>query len=237
MREPGPNDELLQKAWRVDTARSRGGRDCPGDEAIYEAVAGSIPPPERRRIIEHTAECGACAQSWRLATELRRARPDVVAAEHRSRRDFHRPVTWTLAAAACVFAAVGVFWLLPHFDPGTPPPGDGSVLRGGQEQEFALEGPDEFRLSDESIVLSWEAVEGAREYRLRIVGEDLENLHVQRLDSTRIALPPAALSQTDDGETVYWFVQAELENGTQRRSKTASAIIRRNDDEAREESR
>jgi hypothetical protein len=222
-----PDKDLLHRAWRADTRRHEDGRHCPSDEAIFEAATGGADADQRRRVIEHIALCGACAQSWRLAAELEHARPGVARAEHRFGHN-RRPGNLALAAAATVVAAIGIVWLLPQFDPGTPPPGNGSVLRGVEEDRFNLAGPDVFRPGD-GIVLSWRALEGAKEYRVSIFDEHLETLFAQTVTTARLALPGDALDAAADGDTVYWFVQAEMADGSRHRSETATAILRRDD--------
>lgn len=217
--------ELLQQAWLADTQRHADGRHCPSDETIYEAATGTANTAQRRRVVEHIAICGACAQSWRLAAELERAQPNVTRAEHRFRRA-RQPVNLALAAAAAIFAAVGIVWLLPQFDPGTPPPGNSTVLRGAEEEMFTLEGPDVFQPGD-GIALSWQALEGAEEYHLNVFSEQLETLFTQTVETARLVLPGDALDAAADGDTVYWFVQADMRDGSRRRSETATAIVRR----------
>ena len=44
--------------------------DCPLTERIWDAVAVQLPTTERLAIVDHTIECAACAEAWRLAIEL-----------------------------------------------------------------------------------------------------------------------------------------------------------------------
>jgi len=226
-----PTHETLKRAWRSGTNRADGGRHCPDDAEIYEAATGSADTDTRRRIVEHTARCGACAQSWRLAAELERARPDVVRAEERFRRPRDRFLNGVLAAAAAVVAVVGISLMLPRMDPGTPPPSAGSVLRGDDLQQFAVTGPSELRLGNgQPIVFTWEPVPEVRDYRVRLLDDELASLYSARVDTERLELPAGALSDVEDGETIFWFVQAELNDGSQRRSATATSTVRRVDD-------
>jgi hypothetical protein len=217
----------LERAWRTDVTPHDDGRHCPGDEAIHDAVTGTASIEQRRRIVDHTAVCGACSQSWRLALELERAQPGVTVMEARPRQAPQRAVNWIMAAAAAIVAAIGIVWLLPQFDPGIPPPSGSSVLRGNEQRTFELQGPKEFRLDEASLTLSWEPVEGAREYRVRIVNEALVGLHAETVDEARLTLSSKVLEQTVDGQTIFWFVQAEMSDGSVLRSETASAIVRR----------
>ena len=69
------NTDDLKHTWQADTDRALQGRDCPDNERIFDAVAGTLPVRERRKLIAHTSVCGACAQAWRVALELQRAMP------------------------------------------------------------------------------------------------------------------------------------------------------------------
>jgi hypothetical protein len=136
-----------------------------------------------------------------------------------------------LAAAAAVVAVVGISLMLPRMDPGTPPPTGGSVLRGDDLQQFAVTGPSELRPGDgQPIVFTWEPVPEVRDYRVRLLDDELASLYSARVDTERLELPAGALSDVEDGETIFWFVQAELNDGSQRRSTTATSIVRRGED-------
>ncbi len=77
---------------------------------------------------------------------------------------------------------------------------------------------------------SWEPVPEVRDYRVRLLDDELASLYSARVDTERLELPAGALSDVEDGETIFWFVQAELNDGSQRRSATATSTVRRVDD-------
>lgn len=220
--------EALKKAWQAGTDRHAGGRECPSDETIFDAVQGSLETRERHRIIAHLSQCGACAQSWRAAVELQRARPDVTEAAEWKRPAHRRPVNWALATAAGIAATIGVVWMVPQIDPGVPPPGDTSVLRGDEQPGFRLLTPNETTLPADALVLSWEPIDDAKAYRVRVTDANLETIHADSVETTEVAVPAAALGDVGDGETLYWQVIAELEGGTELRSRTGTVVVERN---------
>lgn len=219
--------EALRKAWQADTSRHAGGRDCPADEMIFDAAWGRLETGERRRIVAHLAHCGACAQSWRAAVELQRARPDVTETADWKRPARRQPLNWALAAAAAIAAAIGIVWMLPQIDPGIPPLGDPSALRGDERHAFQLLTPDQASLSADALVLSWESVEGARTYRVRVSDADLETIHAASVETTEVTVPTEALGDIGDGDILYWYVTAELEGGTELRSETGTVVVER----------
>lgn len=219
--------EQLQEAWRASTGRHAGGGECPSDETLFNAVEGRVDAESLQRIVGHTARCGACAQSWRAAVEIQRARPDVAGLARQQSPPHRQPVNWALAAAAAVAATVGVVWMLPQFDPGAPPPGDGSVLRGDRQSDFRVEAADQIRLPDEALVLSWEAISDATTYRVRIADSNLHMIHAAHVDEPEFRLPADALTELDAGETLYWSVTAELQDGSQLHSETGSTLVER----------
>ncbi|MEX2499803.1 MAG: hypothetical protein WD397_13120 [Wenzhouxiangellaceae bacterium] len=227
MSKPEHSIETLRNAWQAATDRHAGGRDCPSDETLFDVAQGRLDAEERQRIIAHTAVCGACAQSWRAAVELQRARPDISDATDRKRPAHRQPASWMLAAAAALAAALGIVWMLPHIDPGVLDPGTPSVLRGDEQSGFTLDGPDSIRLPAERISLSWQAVEGAAQYHIRVSDATLNTLHAGSASASRFDFPADALRQIADGERLYWFVIAELEDGTRLRSETGTMIVKR----------
>jgi len=220
-----PSNESLEQAWRADYEPYADGQECPSDAEIFEAVTQGVDIEHRRSIVEHTAICGACAQSWRIAAEIERARPGIIQADDQFQARWRRPVPWAVAAAAVSIMAIGVVWMLPQIDPGTPPPGDVSVLRGNDVEGFGINAPDEVTISGEPPVLSWQAVDNAREYHVRIVDDELNPVYAATVETNRLKLPTEALYDSDDGQTIYWYVLAMLTDGAQRRSETKTIVV------------
>ena len=54
-------------------------QDCPTAEQVWDAANLVASTRERRRVVDHTAHCPACAESWRLATVLNGRESESVA--------------------------------------------------------------------------------------------------------------------------------------------------------------
>jgi hypothetical protein len=67
------DEELRHVAAELGRAAedARPGGDCPPAERIWEAVTLALPRGERLAILDHTTECPACAEAWRIAMTLR----------------------------------------------------------------------------------------------------------------------------------------------------------------------
>jgi hypothetical protein len=112
---------------------------CPGDEAIWDAVHGALPPDLLRELVDHLAACPACAESWRIAMQFERSGAEIAAASEEASASAvhsrpaagtgHRTRSWLYggaAAAAALAAAV-----LLHHDAGHRATPAGGTLRGG----------------------------------------------------------------------------------------------------------
>jgi len=76
-------------------------------------------------------------------------------------------------------------------------------------------------LSRESPLLRWSAVEGARHYKLSVTTQGLEPVFERAgLSTTELELPAEALQGVPPGAKLLWRVEADLPDGTKRRSTT-----------------
>jgi hypothetical protein len=108
--------DQIAEAIRRASEDARPRDNCPTAERIWGAVKLELPLTERLEIIDHTSECLACAEAWRIALSLGdRARPAESA--------FARP-SWSwmqtgARAAAVLLAVAGLAYFLMRGD--TPP--------------------------------------------------------------------------------------------------------------------
>lgn len=107
-------DDALRKAFRSLSHDASFGDGCPAADKLWSGARGELPPAEVEAIALHMAECGACAEAWRVA------------------RDFGTPAAlpapktaplfpWWAAAAAAILLASGasVFYMSrAPIDPG-----------------------------------------------------------------------------------------------------------------------
>ena len=94
--------------------------DCPLTERIWDAVAGQLPTTERLAIVDHTIECAACAEAWRLAIELSGESTSGLRGTRHARLHLFNAalsrsaskIPLELAAAAIVIVAMGVLFAM-----------------------------------------------------------------------------------------------------------------------------
>ena len=65
-----PRDEWLAVAFRSRADDSDLRRDCPTPEGSWDAARLQTSLDDRLEIIDHMSQCAACAEAWRLASEL-----------------------------------------------------------------------------------------------------------------------------------------------------------------------
>lgn len=209
----------LQEAWLASTRRSADG-GCPDADRLFDAVSGALPPDQVSEVVMHTVRCGACAQSWRVAMELQRARSDV------ARPSFSpRPLSVVWAAAAALMLVVGVVWMLPLIDPGPPGPGDQSIMRGNDQGAIGLLVADRSAVPLDQFRLRWEAVDSASEYRIRVSDAGLTPVYSGTTQEAEIVVPETHFETLSDGDELFWFVVARLDDGSELRSATGTVIL------------
>jgi len=110
-----PRDEWLAAAFRSRADDSYLRRDCPTPERIWDAVQLQLSIDERLEIIDHMSQCAACAEAWRLASELAtavvEAPSDQTFQSHlQIVRPRHAVKHWTvlLVVAPIVLVAIGI---------------------------------------------------------------------------------------------------------------------------------
>jgi len=217
---------VLRNAWNEDTHRDQEGRNCPDPERLYDAATGQLAADESRALIAHTIECGACAQSWRVALELDRAGRTGDGANNvrpLPRRPLLPP--WALAAAEALSLAIGLAYLLPHLDQPIPPPGQNPVWRGAESTPIEPLIPERARLSADGFRLSWQAHPASPEYELTLTGANLEQVYSIRTEMTEITVPKDILGALDPGSELLWQVSAKLDDGATLRSATRTVIL------------
>lgn len=196
------------------------GPDCPRPERIHEAVMGELPSGEIRRLVDHTASCAACAESWRLARAMAEhlavsGRPLVVAMVPRWRR-----IAAPLALAASLLLLSIVGYRLMNAAPKTRPP----ALRNGASGAIRSLLPRDQTLSRESCLLRWELekpVEGAR-FQVQVTTQDVFRVIAAGRDLAQgeFLIEEDRLADLPAGSILLWWVRASLPDGRQQRSKT-----------------
>jgi hypothetical protein len=211
------SDERLAEAFRAlgDTP----GADVSEDlrERIWLAVSGTLPPEERRELVERTASDPQCAETWRVASEMWRASQGsavdgaTVAAPARTTRSVPR---WLAAAAALlVVTAIGVVSLRNQRS--------GDEFRASSGFVIGSLVPADMPLPRDAFRLRWTpGPEGSR-YQLRVTTEDLQVLATAAdLTASEFVIESAVLSGLTKGASVLWQVDVSLPNGERLTSST-----------------
>jgi len=183
--------------------------DAPSAERIWDAAAGRLPPDELRRLLDEVAAHPASAAMWSTARRILEdrddAEPGALHPPSVSRRSGWK--LWSLAAAVAL-VAVGLTagWRLLRA-PGEP------TYRGGERSIESLL-PDDAALPRDQAVLRWQEAPGARRYNLRLLGADYAVLFVKDgLTTPTFRIPPEALADIRDGDSVLWQVEAVFPDG------------------------
>ena len=197
------DDATLRRAYAARAAASPSKHP---DEAAWERVAcGEMDPAERERTLDHIARCAECAQVWRALSQLRREARSFDAGMLRAEGSGRRAIVvpWILSglAAAAAVAAVSVM-LMPAARPPSPAPSEATRSGSDTNRPRPLSpiglvvAPTEFR---------WEAVAGARAYRVRLFRDEV--LLWSSGETARTSLAWPASLQLQPGR-YFWQVVA-----------------------------
>jgi hypothetical protein len=214
------DDATLHAAFAslAGTAPEAAPGSCPAPERIYDAVRGKLPPGELREVVEHLADCPACAEAWRLAAafeeEAGAAVPATMAA---------RPFPRLVAVAASVLVAllaVGVWWTAYRAPEQAP------VYRAAGESEIVSLLPPGEALDRSAPVLRWQvappgAPDGTTYDVLVTTYPDLVAVaDASELEEARWELPAEALADLPAGTELAWTVEATTPEGRRFTSPT-----------------
>jgi len=189
-------EQRLREAMRASTALSGDGSACPEAEVLRRSARGELARPEQEEVILHLSACGACAASWRVARAM---------ASEQARPRFR---FGTLAAAAAIVVAAAGLWIVLDREPSAPP-----TFRN-QESRWLRSQVDGATLPRERFELRWTAGPEGTLYDLRVLREDLEELHrADGLEQAVHLVPPEALREISSGTRVLWQVTAHLPDG------------------------
>jgi hypothetical protein len=96
-----PDEDRLRRVFRSLSKDAVFGEQCPGADRLWSGARGELPPADVQALALHLAECGACAEAWRVARQF--GTPAELAAPAAGAAGF----TWWLAAAAAIAIAAG----------------------------------------------------------------------------------------------------------------------------------
>jgi hypothetical protein len=212
----------MREAFAADTDPAPAG--CPPAESIWMAVARELPTDDRRAIVRHTAECGSCADAWRLAHA-------AMASEGLPRASAEAAPAWRsmwvmgpgLAAAALL--VIGVFIDRP-FDTWRSP-GPSTTLRDAPEASVQPLVADGAVLDRQALVLRWAPrAEGTR-YDVRVATADLTIVsQAFGLTETAYTVPAEAVASLPADTRLFWQVTAVAADQARVTSPAFTVVIR-----------
>jgi len=214
--EPHGSDERLAEAFRAlaDSHSTELSEDL--RERIWLAVSGVLPPEERRQLVEETASDPACAEAWRIASELWRASQAAAIGGTTAAGPGLSPRWgryWLTAAVLLLGTAIGVVSLLNRS------PGDDFRASPGVLVESLV--PADRALPRDAFRLRWTAGPEGSRYQVRVTTEDLQVLATAAdLTTPEFVVDPAVLATLPGGATVFWQVEVSVPNGERLASPT-----------------
>lgn len=216
----------LRNAWLESTAADDE-RACLSPAWIWDAVQGAHASDELERGLAHVAQCGACAEAWRVAHEM--VTLEALPASRASGAGTVRASTswkvWLPAAAALVVFLGGTGYDRGWFDRDAPRR-PGTVMRGASPVIGSTMG-DAAACDRAACTLAWtDAGAGAR-YSVRVTRADLEPvITTSGLTQPSYTIPAAALRPVEPGREVFWQVDAVLPDGRRLSSPTFVLHVR-----------
>ncbi len=178
---------------------------------IWEATGGNLTPEATQDLISHLAQCPPCAESWRLAREIRIEMGKVQGGSRPNWLSWGLPQrAAALAVAATIVMAIGLAVLDP-FDWSAPPP-----MRAFVQSALQFTVSEEVPLPRGRCQLRWtwpEAGSGTR-YHVEVMTLELEPVDsAQGLTAPEYTIPSDRLSHLPSGTTLVWQVKAVHEDG------------------------
>lgn len=203
----------------LSRAGEASGTGCPQIERIWMAARDELPRGEFRALVDHAAECPACAAAWRLAREIATEGGSVEAPAPLSRTPWHR---FAPVAAAAAIVVLGVLVAYPW--PWGPAPVP--AYRAQKAETIRSLIGDDALLSRRNCVLRWSPGPDGATYGVNVTDADLAPLASARhLDREEFVVPEAALSRVAPGERILWQIVAVLPGGREVVSPTFAARI------------
>jgi hypothetical protein len=186
--------------------------EAPDAERIWDAVSGTLPAEERRRIVDRVAVDPSWAEAWRLASEVYLAAKPAAAPFWQSRR--------FLAAAASLALLIGAGILAREVLAPAP------IYRdpGGRQIESLVS--ETAPIPRDAAVLRWSDPEPGARFDVTVTSETLEVVASGRdIETPEYRIPAERLADVPSGTKLYWQVTAHRPGGVTDRSRTFVTTI------------
>ncbi len=197
----------LRQAFLAPPEHATSG-DCPSSESIWKAVAGDLDAAALARVLDHTATCSACAESWRMARAIGNEAGVHPSGKVRLFPQRRRALVWGAVAATVVLA----FFVVPTLDERPVPPVE---FRDPSRVQIESLLDESVAVARDGVVLRWSGGPDGTLYTVEVANADLFVLvRSEPLEATEYAIPVMMLDTVPDGATLYWRVDAVLPDST-----------------------
>jgi hypothetical protein len=198
-------------------ARARHGGPHPAEDDWVRLAGGALDDGERSTLADHVVRCSDCAAVYRGLVDLEEGArafdpslPRRLGASGLSLAQTARWGTWTaVAAAAAVVFAIAQPRQARIPEAAAPAPSTGLELRGAAPRPEPAEPLGAVRIWPER--LRWSASDGARAYRVRILGSEGDVIWTSPLVAATEIPWPAEVAPRPG--RLYWQVLALPEGG------------------------
>ncbi len=211
-------------------------QSCPPATLIWETLRLEAPEAERRRVVEHIARCGSCANAWRLAHEISQSAPEPGFGVPRPQSS--RLAWMGLATAATLMIGVALVQLVSiktatrplsvQSLPKAPADGSGPVYRVSGELEIFSGLNAAEPVSRGHCLLQWRVTPetAGMEYQIEVLDENLNPIVSDgRLSTNEFLVPQSKLDALSPGSSIFWQVRAEWPDGRSL-SRTFNSLLK-----------
>jgi hypothetical protein len=226
----------VSRAYRdyLRSEKPASGEACPTIERLAQCILADVPGKERAEIVEHAANCAACAatlkdllavsaETDRVATEIIHSAGRGETGGSRGAKTFwgrltERPAVAVMAGifilAIITFSAIRLL--------------DRSNTRGGPEARILLVSPVAGSLSRDGIEFRWESLAGADHYTVELFDKSLKLVWRSGPVSGNEVRPADGVGKDmSAGETYYWIVTAVTGDHSEIKSRLAEFSVKK----------
>ena len=223
MTRPGPDElERLRRAFTTVAETPDSDEHTPDPGRIWQAVRGELTATEIEEMADRASRSPETAAAWRLAAEFSReldgqSVDSVVPIERR------RPVRWALGLAAAAVVLIGIALPLYHsFSPDPIP-----AFRAIDNFEVTTDLVMGTALDRNVFELRWTPTGEGSLYEIVITNADLAVLdRASFLEEASYLVPSTALAGLEEGDEVWWKIDATRPDGTRVSSPTFVTMVR-----------
>ena len=206
--------------------------DCPPPATVAALVDGTLTAPQREALTAHVADCDRCVAEVAALVRLQRESVPAVPGALRLRASRPPRSQWRVAAAiaAMICVSVGGWWLrsTPDEPAALPVSGADDVVRAPDATAhlpLINQPAPQGRLLQNAVIFSWQRVQGALTYRVRVMRDDGQLLTEAETDATVFRVEDAAALPAS--VPLYVTVTAMLPDGrTVRAPAVPFSIVR-----------